>query len=96
MHHFLGVGTSPYNFRLLVDISRGPEDRINMKMSDSGSKANIRGIPEMLFCRILMFMPSFGALISLELSKSQVLEEYTRSAVASVGQRSGSPRPETR
>ena len=34
----------------------GPKAHINMRISHSGSKARYRGVPEILFCRILMFM----------------------------------------
>ena len=36
---------------------RGPKDHINIRISDSGSKAEIiRGIPEIMVSRILMFI----------------------------------------
>ena len=42
---------------------QGPKDHTNMRISHSGSlRPNRRGIPEILFCRILMFMWSCSAL----------------------------------
>ena len=40
---------------------RGPKDHITMEISHSGSKAEVWGIPEILFCEILMYMWSFWA-----------------------------------
>ena len=40
--------------------SRGPGDRVNIRILHS----NIKGMPEIRFCRILVFMWSFGALAS--------------------------------
>ena len=44
-------------------MDRGPKDHINIRISHSGSTANISGIQKMMFRRILMFMWSLGALV---------------------------------
>ena len=40
----------------------GPEDHINTRISHSGSRAQSKGMPEIMVCRILMFMWSVGSL----------------------------------
>ena len=39
----------------------GPKDQINRRISISCSKAQHKGVPEIIFCRISMFMWSLGA-----------------------------------
>ena len=43
-------------------IIRGPTDHIKVKTSDSGSKAQEEGVPEIMPCRILLFLWSLGGL----------------------------------
>ena len=38
----------------------GPKGHINIRISHSGSKAQYEGIPEIMVCRILVFMWSLG------------------------------------
>ena len=51
----------------LPNQQRGPKDHINTRISHFGPGATMSGIPEIMLCRSLMFMWSFGAL------KTQVL-----------------------
>ena len=41
-------------------LDSGPKDHINIRISHSSSKAQLRGIPETMVCRILMSMWSGG------------------------------------
>ena len=43
--------------------NRGPKDHVKIRISHRGSKAQYKGIPGTMFCRILVFMWSlvFGA-----------------------------------
>ena len=45
-------------------MSRDPKDHINTRILHSGSKDQYKGIPDTMVGRILMFMWSFGALVS--------------------------------
>ena len=46
--------TIPYYHIQVID--RGPKDHINVRILHSGSKAQYKGIPEIMVSRILMFM----------------------------------------
>ena len=50
--------------RLLFSLDRGPHDHLNIRIWLSGSKAQYKGgIPEIMVCRILMFMWSSWAIL---------------------------------
>ena len=42
--------------------TRGPTHHISIRILHSGCKSQRQGIPEIMFCRMLMFMCSFGPL----------------------------------
>ena len=48
-----------------MDSTRGAKDHTNTSISHQGFKANVREMPEIMSCRILVFMWSFGALPEL-------------------------------
>ena len=53
-------------FSVGASLLGGPKDHINIRISHSGSRAQDRGIPEIMVGRILMFMWSFGVLLLSE------------------------------
>ena len=49
--------------RLLACLVEGPQDHLNTTISNSGSKDQYKGDTRNVFCRILVFMWSFEALL---------------------------------